>query len=149
MRKSLCILIACLLCFANVSLASDAFKGSVIDATTLDNDPTEVTSDGVDISQYDKTTFYLTYDETEVGASLSAAVTVEVSYDDTTYVTANFYDVAGALTLQTTETISADATFIFWLDRRANYKYARVKVVGTGTDADDNIEITVVHSSQK
>lgn len=131
------------------ALARDAFKAELLATTVLDDDPTTVTSSGVDISQYDRVAMWVTYDETEVALAISAVVTFEVSYDDTTYVTANFYDYAGGSTLQTSETISADSTFLAWLDRTLNAPYVRVKIVATNTDADDILSVSATISAQK
>ena len=148
MRKVLVILMAlCLVC--GPVMAKDAFYGSVLAETRLDDDPTEITSDGIDVSQFDKVAFWVTYDETEDGGGVSGDITLEVSYDDSTYHTANFYDYTGGSTLQTTENLATDADYVFWMDKDFTVRYARVKCVGTATDANDLIDVTVTFSAQK
>ena len=126
--KKLFLLVLGLMLICVPVQAKDAFKGSVLATTRLDDAPTSVTSSGVDVSQYDKVAFWVTYDETEVGGGVSGAITLEVSYDDTTYTAARFYDYAGGATLQTTESIAADATYLFWMDKDMSVKYAREQV---------------------
>lgn len=124
-------------------LASPAFafggswKTTVISSTLLDNSPTAVTSDAVKIDDADKVSFFVSYDETEVGNSISAAVTVQISYDGTNWLSASFYDYAGGSTLQTSETISADGRYYFWFNPDLAAPYVRVIITATNTDADD------------
>lgn len=113
-----------------------ALTGTLINAVQLDDSPTSTTG-VMETSDAEKMAFFLTYDETEVGNSISAAVTVDVSYDNSTWIDANFYDVAGGATAQTSETISADGNYYFWLSPDITAPYVRVAVAGTNTDADD------------
>jgi hypothetical protein len=139
----------CMLMFLCKAEAKDAFRGTAIATTQLDDDPTSVTSDGIDVSEYDKVAFWVAYDETEVGGGVSGAVTLTVSYDDTTYFAASFYDYAGGATLQTSETISADGNYVFWMNPDFTVRYAKVTITGTGTDTDDLISTSVTFSAQK
>jgi len=143
----LALLISALVC--QPVMAKDAFRHTLLAATQLDDSPTSVTSDGVLVEQYDKVCIWVTYDETEVGLAISAAVTIEVSYDDTTYVSANFYDYTGGSTLQTSETISSDSMYLLWMDRDMSVRYVRVKIVATNTDADDILSVSANISAQK
>ena len=142
MKKFFTFLIVALCLFNPLPAFADG-RGTLVDGVLLDNSPTSVTSDGLQVGKSDKVTFIVTYDETEVGASVSAAVTLEISYDNTNFFAASFHDLAGGATLQTSETISADSRYIFWMPRDLAVPYARVKVTGTNTDADDTALITV------
>jgi len=116
-----------------------------INAVLLDDDPISVTSDAIALNGAQRVGFYWTYDETEVGNSVSGTLTLEVSPDNSHWFSANFYDVAGGTTLQSSEVLSADGSYICWLDPKMPFGYVRVKVVGTNTDADDTI-LTSVHA---
>jgi len=154
MKKLLLALLILVFCSAPV-LAKDAFYGTVIATTKLDNDPTSVTSDGIDVSQYDKIAFYVYADETDSGNDTSAAVTLQISYDNTVWLPASFYDYAGGATLQTSETLctgaSTDQNYYFWFNKDLNVRYVRMIITGTGTASggDDEVDVTAYYSAQK
>lgn len=110
---------------------------TVITTTQLDDDPTSVTSSAFNIQDFKKVGFWVSYDETQVGNAISLAVTITVSYDGTNYVAGSFMDVAGGATPQTSETISSDGWYFFWLDDGWPFKYIKVVLTATNTDADD------------
>jgi len=126
-------------------LASTAFagnfKGEIIATTVLNSDPT-IVSGTMHVEDATDLTFFVTYDETEVGNVVSAAVTLLVSYDGTNFLAANFYDYAGGSTLQTTETLSTDGRYYFVLDPNVPAPYVKVTITGTNTDADDTVAVT-------
>lgn len=120
------------LCYAEVS--------TIIDTTLLDDSPTAV-SGTASIKRAQKIAFFVHYDETEVGNSVSAAVTCYVSWDNSTWLQASFYDYAGGSTLQTSETISADGNYYFWFNYDLNAPYVKVTITGANTDADDTTSV--------
>ena len=134
MKKVIFVLLVCLL------LTSQAFAGEInktlIDTTILDDSPTSATGI-VNVQDYKKVGFWVSYDETQVGASISLTVAITVSYDGTNYVAGSFMDVAGGATPQTSETISSDGWYFFWLDANWPYKYVTVTLTGNNTDTDD------------
>ena len=121
---------------------------TLVDAVTLDDSPTSVTATGVAVQDKNKITFYVNYDETEVGG-VSAAFTVEVSYDNSIWITAGFYDVAGGATIQTSESLTADGNYVCWMPRELVAPYIRVKVTATGSDADDIVLTSVKMATQE
>ena len=128
---------------ANIDLNGRATTNSTpINAVTLDADPTSVTSAAITITEYQRVGIFWDYNETEVGG-VSGALTIQVSPDNVTYFSAPFFDTAGGATPQTTETLTADGTFICWLDKNIPFSYMKVIVTGTGTDADDTILTSV------
>ena len=140
MFKKLWLGLAMVLMFS-VAQASTVLNKSIMD-TTFDADPTTDTSDEVLVSGYDKIAFYVVYDETEVGESISAAVTLDVSYDGTNWLTGmGFLDIAGGATYQTSQTISSDGWYVFWVTKDPCIPYIRVAVAATGTDADDVLDV--------
>ena len=151
MKKFLILLLAFML-IAGTAIAAPVNK-AIISATTLDDSPTSVTSSTANIQDYDEVGFWVNYDETEVGGGVSAAVTLDISYDGTTWLDANFYDLAGGTTLQTSETISADGWYYCTLPILYNpagtILYVRMVVAGTGTDTDDTILVTVYLTGTK
>jgi len=135
------IVLATSLIFAAQAEAVPVNK-TMIAETQLDNDPTSVTSSTFNLQEYSKVGFFVKYDETEVGETLSAAVTLDISYDGTNWVDASFYDYAGGATLQTSETISADGWYYCWFNPDLNAPYVRMVITATNTDADDIILAT-------
>ena len=136
MKKILVLMLGFLLAIQGQLFAARTVTESLIASTTLDADPTSA-SGTAKVSSADKIAVFVTYDETEVGASVSAAVTVDVSWDGSTWLDASFYDYAGGATLQTTETISADGNYYLWFNRDIAAPYVRVVITGANTDADD------------
>jgi len=137
-KKLIFILLACLF------ITSQAFAGEVnetlIATTLLDDSPTSATGEAY-IQDYKKIGFWVSYDETQVGASVSLTVAITVSYDGTNYVAGSFMDVAGTVTPQTSETISSNGWYFFWLDANWPYKYITVTLTGNNTDADDTASV--------
>ncbi len=144
MKKLIFVLLACLF-LTSQAFASPVNK-TIIAETQLDDSPTSATSSTINIQDYKEVGFWIKYDETEVGNSISAAVTVDISYDNTTWLDVPFYDVAGTTTMQTSETISSDGWH--YLALPINYYpagtiiYVRVVVAATNTDTDDILLIT-------
>lgn len=152
MRKALALLVvlALMFCVAPQAFARDSFKKELLAETTLDDSPTSVTGDGIKIDQYDKVGVWVTYDETEVDTALSATLTIEFSYDDTTYITGYFFDFAGGpSTFQTSETLSSDGTYFAWIDNANNFPYMRIKVAGVNVDSDNTVVVSSTLSAQK
>ena len=135
MKKLFLFILAVLLCFNQSLFASRASVNTIISSTTLDADPTSA-SGTYTVKSADKIAFWVAYDETEVGG-ISVAVTVDVSYDGTTWLDASFYDYAGGATLQTSETLSSDSNYYFWFNSDLVIPYVRVVITATGSDADD------------
>lgn len=127
-----------------------AVSNSTIIATTLlDDNPTSATSSSLASNQFDAISFWVSYDETEVGNSVSVAVTLDASYDGTNWMDAQFYDYAGGATPQTSETISADGWYMFWADKNICTPYYRVVITATNTDADDTASVACYASGRK
>ena len=144
MKKMFLALLMCLFA-VNFALASPDNK-TIIAETQLDNSPTSVTSSTFNIQDYHEAGFWVKYDETEVGGGLSVAVTLDVSYDDTTWLDMSFYDLAGGTTLQTSETISSDGWYYCSLPslyfQPGSILYIRMVIIATGSDVDDIALVT-------
>jgi hypothetical protein len=138
--KKLFVVLMFLLLLAMPLYASQV-RETLIATTTLDADPT-TTNGATYIGDCDKVAFFVTYDETEVGASVSVAVTMQISYDGTTYQSASFYDYAGGATLQTSETISGDGSYYCWFNPDLTVPYVKLILTATNTDADDIAAVT-------
>jgi len=119
----------------------DTGNATIIATTLLDDAPTLIASAATACQDYDKLAFFVSYDETEVGNAISAAVTIEVSYDGTNFLAASFYDYAGGATLQTSETISSDGWYYFWFNKDITAPYLKVTITATNTDADDTLSV--------
>ena len=145
MKKFLvCLLAGAFLLMTGMPAYAGTRRNTIINEITLDDDPTTVTSDVVNAEQSDSIGFFLDYDETEVGSvgTLQAVVTIQISYDGTTWLAGSFFDLGGGpASFQTTETISADGSYFFWLDPNSNVSRVRVVVTAANSDADDIIVI--------
>lgn len=144
------LLMAMLICLFAVSVHAANVKQVEVMDTDFDNVTTADYSDEMPVSGYQATAFFVVYDETEVGNAISAAITLEVSYDGTNWLTGmSFYDIAGGATAQTSETISADGWYVFWLNPTVSAPYVRVKATLTNTDADDLATVKMYMSSRE
>lgn len=140
MKKLFALLLALLICITP-AFAAQIPVTTIIDSVTLDADPTSVNSSAVQVADgINKLLFYVNYNETEVGG-ISAAVTLQLSFDGTNWYAANFFDIAGGVTPQTTESLTADATYVLWTNPDVAAPYYRVVVTATGSDADDTAVI--------
>lgn len=135
MKKILLTMLTVILT-VGLALAAPVNK-TIISSTTLDDDPTSITSDTLNLQEYDKIAFFVSYDETQVGEAVSAAVTLDISYDGTNWLDASFYDYAGGSTLQTSETLSSDGWYYCWFNPELNAPYVRMVITATNTDTDD------------
>ena len=139
MRKFLVFLMFSVL--LAMPLYASQTRETLISTTTLDADPT-TTNGATYIGDCNKVAFFVTYDETEVGASVSAAVTMQISYDGDTWLSASFYDYAGGSTLQTSETISGDGSYYCWFNPDLTVPRVKLIITATNTDADDIAAVT-------
>ena len=146
--KKILLILSILVFFCIPVKARDAFRGTILETTRLDDDPTSVTSDALDISQYDKIVFWVTYDETEAVA-VSGFFVITASYDNVNYEAVKFYDYDHPTTLQQNENFAVDKNYYCWWNRDLNMRYVKVGMVGIGTDASDLIDIKVTYSAQK
>lgn len=142
MKKILLGLLAALLLAVGPAMAANVTITEIMD-TDFNAVTTTSVSTAVNIQGYEKVAFFVEYDETEVGNAISAAVTIDISYDNSTYMDASFYDYSGGATLQTTETISADGSYYFWFNKDLCVPYVHVDVAATNTDADDLLSVQV------
>ena len=128
-----------LLMVASMANASQVRK-TLIAETTLNADPVAV-EDSINIGDAERVSFFVTYDETEVGGGVSVAVTMQISYDGTTWLAASFYDYAGGATLQTSETISADGSYYCWFNPDMAIPQVKLILTATGTDVNDTVDV--------
>lgn len=149
MNKFLSLALAVLMAFCQPAFSADWENGALISAEQLDNSPTSYTSSALTARGAKKIGFYVAYDETEVGASVSGSFTVETSFDGSNWITASFYDFAGGTTFQTSESFTADGRYYAWLSADSAFQFVRVKMTGTNTDADDIIVTTVNYVIEK
>lgn len=142
MKKIFAMLMITMLMLCGIAYAGNVATTKVMD-TTFNAVTTTANSTATDIQGLEKVSFFVVYDETEVGNSISAAVTCQISYDNSHWMSASFYDYAGGATLQTSETISADGYYYFWFNKDLCVPYVRVVVTATNTDADDVLSVKV------
>ena len=149
MKKLTALALLCILtAFGSEAHAFRTITQRVI-SDTLDADPTSASSSITKVTSADKIAFFVTYDETEVGGGLSVAVTVDVSWDGTTWLDASFYDYAGGSTLQTSETLSGDGNYYLWFNSDLAVPYVRIVLTATGSDADDTAAVTAYMITQE
>ena len=65
----------------------------------------------------------------------SLTVTFDVSYDGTNWLDANFYDYSGGATLQTTESLTADAWYYVYWENRLSAPFVRIHTIGSSWSA--------------
>lgn len=95
----------------------------------------------------DKLAIFVDYTPTATVAE-NIAVTLDVSYDGTNWVDANFYDYAGGTTLQTSETLSADGWYYMAWDPNVAAPYVRVAVIGDTDWTDDSGATITIYTAK-
>lgn len=138
MKKLLLAFVACLF-LINQALASQVLE-TLIAETRLDADPVLITGTTY-LGDCEKVAFFVNYDETEVGG-VAVAVTMQISYDGTNWLSASFYDYAGGATLQTSESLTSDSWYYCWFNKDLTMPYVKLIVTATGSDADDLVDVT-------
>lgn len=88
-----------------------------------------------------KTAFFV--DWTESLANQSVTLVPQVSQDNVTFIDINFYDVAGGATPQTSEAITANGTYYFWLSDEVIPPYTRINCVSVNTTAAATATVSV------
>jgi hypothetical protein len=76
-------------------------------------------------------------DVTTVGTALSATLTLTGSVDNVTYLPLSFYDYTGGATLQTSEVLTSDGSYMCWFNRDITIPYIKATITGTNTDVND------------
>jgi len=140
MLKKFGLVLLALVLMSGIAMAGTVLNTQIMN-TTFNDVTTAVNSTATSVAGYEKTAFFVTYDETQVGAAISAAVTMEISYDNITWQAASFYDYTGGATLQTSETISADGSYYCWTNKDLVVPYVRLATAATNTDADDLLTV--------
>lgn len=141
LKKILIILVIAVMVMAAGVCQATQDRTTLIATTTLDDDPTAV--EGViNIGDSYRESFFVTYEETEVGGGLSVAITMQISYDGTTWLSASFYDFDGGSTLQTSETLSTDGSYYCWFNRDLTVPQVKLILTATGSDVDDTADVT-------
>ncbi len=123
-------------------------RRTVLAATTLTKSESDQ-SVTIYTGDMDKLAIFIDYTPTATVAE-NIAVTMDVSYDGTNWVDANFYDYTGGLSLQTSETLSADGWYYMAWNPYVAAPYVRVAVVGdTAWTADSEATITIYTAKNK
>lgn len=108
----------------------------------LDDSPTSITG-ARKIGDKNKVSFILNYDETEVGNSVSGAVTFQVSADSSNWYAYDIiYDHTGSIVSSINYT--ADGSDVFYLPEIVAFPYIKLTFTGTNTDADDTAQIKII-----
>ena len=98
------------------------------------------------LSSADRVTFFVTWDRTAATACATGTVTASMSVDGTNWEDIHWFDVAGGLVPQTSETLGADNTYIGFIDPIMIAPYIRIWVgfEGDETTSSANVKVTIV-----
>lgn len=117
---------------------------TLIDADTLSGVADTVAEDWY-IADAKRVTFFVTYDQDGTTVAVTSNVTVAVSVDGVNWQDVSWYDVGGGVTPQTSEELTADATYVGWFDKAINAPYIRIRATSTGeTGMSADITVTLV-----
>ena len=124
----------------------NTFHYQIIDEI-LDASPTSVSSAWIWVGDCTEVGFWITADETVSADDCTLAITVDISNDASNSLDGIFYDIVGTTTAQTSETISADGEYVFWLpmggaSAYGHAPYVQVDIVATNSDASDYYAVT-------
>lgn len=123
----------------NAVQAGSPISTQVID-TTLDDDPTSITG-AWNTGNLSRVAFYVVYDETDSGTVVSIAITAHISSDNSNWISMDWYDIAGGTTKVTSETMSADGSYVGWFDPDIQIPYVRLTVTATGSTATELADV--------
>ena len=131
------------LLLAFMLIAGGAFaspeKKQVIN-TILDDSPTSITGTW-NTDDYKKVAFYIDYNETDSGSVVSIAITAHISHDGTNWISASWFDFSGGSTLQSSETLTADGSYVGWFDWNMQIPYVRITITATGSSATELADV--------
>ena len=141
MKKLLVVLIGLAIglnCYADVN-------NKIVDRTlTLS---AEVEDTGINSTGFKRTAFFVDYAELGNSDAIEATISFEASRDNVNYAEIPFFDVAGGVTPQTSERITADSTSLMWLDRDLNFPYLKVEI--NPSIVGGQIDIEIYRTGQK
>lgn len=132
-------------------LAGHCYAGQtefvMINAETLTGVADRIEADRY-IGDADRVTFFVTYDQDGETVGVTSTVTVAVSIDGVNWQDISWFDVAGGVTPQTSETLTTDGTYVGWLDNRIAATYIRIAVKSSGA-LGENADVTVTLIEKK
>ena len=127
MRKLVIVLLAvCLM--VGIGYA-DQDKKVLANAVVLDKTTTNTGWLTNNISDMKRVSYFVTMDSSSTTTAVTTQVTAQISADGTNWTDARWYDLAGGTTLQTTETLSTDGTYLMWLDSNVPVPQVRIKIL--------------------
>ena len=127
-----------------LSFVGLAFGRYNIDTVISDTLNTTITlTDSTDIQAFEKICFRISYDETEVGNSVSAAITFELGTDDDWTDFNILLGSDGTDAPQANVSFSSDGEKVVYLPYGVSGDQLRITATGTNTDADDIAVIVV------
>ncbi len=147
-------------------VAGTAMDVTIVDRTTttavaiatvvLDDSPTSATSTVITDGDHRSIVWFLELDETDSGNDTSGAITVDYSYNGSTWLTGMPFRKGSDGTLVVTYATSAgasnDENLAIWVDAGTTaVPYLRMVMTATGSAAggDDQIEVTAYVATQK
>ncbi len=125
------------------SVHAGEFSRTILSSTTLQaSTGKDATTSTVRTFDFDKLGFFIGYDETEVGNSVSATIVAQVSDNGTDWVTTFFHTYPSGATIDTVS-LSVDGEYFIYMDRTIPKPYMRVNIAGNNIDVDDIAVIDV------
>ncbi len=143
MKKLFVVLIGLMIVAMIVSSSYADVNNRILDRTFTV--AAEVEDSGILTKDFDRIAIFVDYDET--GAGNDVDISFEASRDNVNYVGIPFFDTAGGVTPQTSETITADGTSLMWFDRNLSFPYLKVEI--TSSIVSGQIDIEAYITGQK
>lgn len=126
-----------------LALANPVFAGqqrrTIVDAEVLTATNTRTTGT-MNVVGAKKVSFFTTYDSSLETTGVTVTVTFSYTVDGTNWADANFFDVSGGATAQTTESLDTDTVYYTWLDEAQAAREVRVWI-GLGDTSIAEIEV--------
>lgn len=114
-------------------------SSTLFDSTTLNAVTTSVSGSAY-MGDSHRETFFVHY--TRVGTAPSITITLNVSYDNSTWIQASFFDVTGGGSLELkSKTITTASDYYFWLNSAIAAPYVQVSIAGNSTDATNTASV--------
>ncbi len=103
----------------------------------------EVEDSGIITKDFKRMSFFVDFAELGTSDGMEATISFEASRDNVNYVEIPFFDVAGGVTPQTSERITADSTSLMWIDRDLAFPFLKVEINPTITAGQIDIEVYI------
>ena len=126
---------------------------TIVDEVTISK-ASPLAEGNTNISEAEKVTFFVTYTSSSPTEGVTANVTASISYDGIHWQDISWFDVAGGVTPQTSETLTTNQTYVGWFDKALTAPRIRIGInmseanapaaVGYGAEMTATVTVKII-----